>query len=285
MNTRALFLLTAFAALAIIATACTSDEEPTPTPTASATSSLTISDAWVRPGQDPTAIYFMVKNDGDGAIELTGADAVWADDVSMHQTAERDGLMAMEHIDKMIVPAGGTLMLEPGGYHLMAENLDNDISDGDMLNVSVTTDSNETISFMAVARSAADSVMDDGMDHNHDDDEAHDDHGDAEHDGMEVDVDDHGAIFSSGTIAPGKTFSFTFDHSFAGIEIPYHNHLDGSSATIMVMEYAANSAPANVTIEDSGFAPAQLHITVGTTVTWTNSTSVAWTVVSGHSPH
>jgi hypothetical protein len=40
----------------------------------------------------------------------------------MHQSSNKGGMSGMDMVDKVSVPAGGTVRFAPGGYHLMCEN-------------------------------------------------------------------------------------------------------------------------------------------------------------------
>jgi copper(I)-binding protein len=39
----------------------------------------------------------------------------------MHQSSNKGGMSGMDMVDKVIVPAGGTVTFAPAGYHLMCE--------------------------------------------------------------------------------------------------------------------------------------------------------------------
>ncbi len=112
------------------------------------------------------------------------------------------------------------------------------------------------------------------------------------HHGSEMpahDFEKYGAVFMSADLAVNQTFNFTFDHTFANLSIPYHDHWTGKTGTVMVMMNAATNGTANVTITDAGFEPHMLSIAPDTVVTWTNArtgandTPLMARVVSG--PH
>jgi copper(I)-binding protein len=66
------------------------------------------------------AVYLTVSNNGDQADRLIGAATDVASSIQIHETAMADdGTMSMHEVEGLDVPAGGTLVLEPGGYHLM----------------------------------------------------------------------------------------------------------------------------------------------------------------------
>jgi plastocyanin len=108
--------------------------------------------------------------------------------------------------------------------------------------------------------------------------------------GHTVSADD--GSFDSGTVAPGATFSHTFDT--AGT-FTYHCNIHPSmTATITVVPAPAASAPpvpapstgpaasagagSAVAIKDFSFQPASISVAVGSTVTWTNNDTTGHTV-------
>lgn len=271
---RSMFGVTALLlGLSILSAACSSSTEQVDASQPSA--ELTITDAWVRSDLDPTAVYLTVSNPGLNPVNLSGVEATWTSEIAMHQTVQRDGLMVMEHLMSMSVPAGGSLNFEPGGLHIMAQDLHSTITEGDSLQLALVTDSGDRIEFTAIARGILGTAPD--SDHAHDNNEM------TEH-SDDADVEAHGAVFSSGTIPPGKSFEFTFDHAFESVMVPYHNHLTGASGSVMVMDGADASGAVSVTIDENGYHPAELHIAPGTVVTWMNETDVAWTVINGYHP-
>lgn len=271
MNTFLLFA--AITGIALFSFACSSTADNTPTP--DPVSAITVSDSWVRPGIDPTAIYLTISNSGSQTVTLTGVDASWADEIAMHETVNDDGFLMMVHMPSISILAGSSVTFEPGGMHLMAQDVHNTISEGDTLELALLTADGTRISFSAVARGAIDGAMTDNMSHDSD----ADDPGSAM-----TDVEMHGSLIASGTIPPQKSFAFTFDHSLTGVMVPYHNHIDSSIGSVMVKESAEISGATTVTIDEDGFHPAELLVAPGTVVTWINTTDVAWTVINGFPP-
>lgn len=67
------------------------------------------------------AMYFTVENTTEGADILEGATTDVAESIEIHETAvSADGTVVMRSVDAPLeVEAGATLVLEPGGLHLM----------------------------------------------------------------------------------------------------------------------------------------------------------------------
>ncbi|MDL4772958.1 MULTISPECIES: copper chaperone PCu(A)C [Thermomonosporaceae] len=83
---------------------------------------LAVSGAYVPepPLADMAAGYLTVANTGKAADELVSATSDIATDVSLHTTTS---VGAMKEVKGMAVPAGGRLVLETGGDHLMLMGL------------------------------------------------------------------------------------------------------------------------------------------------------------------
>jgi copper(I)-binding protein len=99
-------------ALLLSASACSSASGSTP--------EITVTDARVAVDGDPAgaAIYLTVHNDGDADDQLTGASTAEGSGM-LHESVEESGRASMRMLSEMEVPAGGELVLEPGGAHLM----------------------------------------------------------------------------------------------------------------------------------------------------------------------
>ena len=82
---------------------------------------ITVSDAWARatpPGAQTGAIYLTLTNQGaaDRLVAL-GTDAARA--AQLHTHLHADGMMRMEQIAALELPANGTAVMAPGGDHVM----------------------------------------------------------------------------------------------------------------------------------------------------------------------
>ena len=83
---------------------------------------LLIEDAWVReppPGAMATGGFMTRKNPGRELVDVVAARSDIASWVEIHRTIEQDGVARMVEQEKLAIPPGQELKLEPGGYHLM----------------------------------------------------------------------------------------------------------------------------------------------------------------------
>ncbi|WP_293448170.1 copper chaperone PCu(A)C [Persephonella sp.] len=95
---------------------------------------IIIEDPWVRavpPTAKNTALFMVIKNVGDEADILIGVKTNISKMVSIHKTVNQNGVMKMVHVDRLPVPAGKSVVLKPGGYHIMVMGLKKDIKAGD----------------------------------------------------------------------------------------------------------------------------------------------------------
>ncbi|QYX56883.1 copper chaperone PCu(A)C [Roseovarius sp. SCSIO 43702] len=70
------------------------------------------------PAAKAGAGYLVISNEGDAADRLLEVRADFPN-VSIHKSEEVDGVMKMMPIEGLEVPAGGSVTLEPGGFHVM----------------------------------------------------------------------------------------------------------------------------------------------------------------------
>ena len=71
------------------------------------------------PGMKMSAGYFVLTNNTDEAIRITGVTSPQFAAVEIHETKIEDGISRMRQIDALVVPPHGSVTLERGGKHLM----------------------------------------------------------------------------------------------------------------------------------------------------------------------
>lgn len=85
------------------------------------------------PGQQVGAGYLKLANQGAAADRLLSASSPAAAAVEMHSMAMEGDVMKMRQVDAIELPAGATVELKPGGYHLMLTGLKGPLKAGDKL--------------------------------------------------------------------------------------------------------------------------------------------------------
>jgi len=78
------------------------------------------------------AVFLRLTNDGNEADRLTGGRTDVAEVVEIHETVMEDDVMHMQMLaDGLEIPAGGEVVLQPGGYHVMLIGMKRDLAVGD----------------------------------------------------------------------------------------------------------------------------------------------------------
>jgi copper(I)-binding protein len=121
-----------------------------------------ISDVRIGQPTGPNAALYLTATSNGAPDRLLGATTSVAASVELHETTMgSDGTMSMARIDRLDLPADGSLVLEPGVYHLM-------LVDADRLEVGETVEVTliwETAGEMAVEAEVVDPGETLGDDH------------------------------------------------------------------------------------------------------------------------
>lgn len=101
---------------------------------------IAVEDAWARPAPAAggnTAVYARLVNTGREADQLTGGKSSLATAVEVHKTTMAEGVMKMEPISRLEIPAKGEVQLQPGGLHVMVIDLNMPLSPGDTIPITL----------------------------------------------------------------------------------------------------------------------------------------------------
>ena len=71
------------------------------------------------PGRDMSAGFFVLTNNTDADIRITGATSPQFGSVEIHETIVVDGVYRMREMDALVVPAHGSVTLRRADKHLM----------------------------------------------------------------------------------------------------------------------------------------------------------------------
>ena len=118
--------------------------------------SVEITDYWVKSSEmstqgGMTAVYGTITNTAGEDVVLVGGATEVAGVVEVHEMAMIGGEMKMQEIDGgLVVPAGQSVTLEPGGNHLMLMMLQSDVLAGDTIEVLFDFDGTEDITLTDV---------------------------------------------------------------------------------------------------------------------------------------
>jgi hypothetical protein len=129
------------------------------------TAEVKATDAWARASSamaSAGAAYMTIENTGSAADALIGASSPAATTVEVHETvvmgspapgASADGgMMGMQPVKRLEIPAGGTVELKPGSYHIMLIGLKQDLKVGDSIEITLTFEKVGEIKVTATVR-------------------------------------------------------------------------------------------------------------------------------------
>ncbi|MEP7379574.1 MAG: copper chaperone PCu(A)C [Chloroflexota bacterium] len=129
----------------------------------SASGGLQISDVWAR--TSPTmatagAVYMRIANSGTAEDGLVAArvDQSVAASVEIHETVASGSnmgsapMMEMRPVDRITIPAGSSVALAPGGYHIMLINLTGPLQTGGQIQLTLVFEHAGTIVVTADVR-------------------------------------------------------------------------------------------------------------------------------------
>jgi hypothetical protein len=131
---------------------------------------LVIENAWVRatpPGARAGGGYVTIRNEGVAADRLIAGRADFAGRVEIHEMRMEGEVMQMRPLpDGLEIPAGDTVTLKPGGYHVMFMGLKQGLEAGHAVSVTLIFDRAGAVELIfPVAKMGATSHDHGGMKH------------------------------------------------------------------------------------------------------------------------
>lgn len=134
--------------------ACGDASDSGTTPDGTQADHVTASDVWVKATDDDmTAAFGVIANDGTTDATLAGATTEAAGSVEVHEVVMKDGAMVMQPKEGgLVVPAGGSATLEPGGDHLMLMDLTAPIRPGDQVTLTLSFSDGSSLDVTATAK-------------------------------------------------------------------------------------------------------------------------------------
>jgi hypothetical protein len=103
--------------------------------------SLRVSNPFARatpPGAKVAGAFMTIKNVGPDADRLLSASSPVAGLVEIHEMAMDGGMMKMRALKGIDLKPGATVELQPGGYHVMLEDLKQPLKQGEQIPVQLT---------------------------------------------------------------------------------------------------------------------------------------------------
>lgn len=120
---------------------------------------VAVHDGWAREtttGVTVSAGYARIENGTGQDVRLTGADTPAAGRVEVHTVTDDGGVMRMRPLpDGIDVPAGETVELKPGSYHLMLLDLRRPLRGGERIPVTFRFGADAPVTASFEVRTAA----------------------------------------------------------------------------------------------------------------------------------
>lgn len=117
-------------------------EAEAPARSEAAASIIAVTEPWSREtaeGQNAGGAFMTIANTGTAADSLTGGTTPVAGRVEIHTMTMENDVMRMRRFEEGLdIPAGGTVTLEPGSFHLMLMDLKQPLKAGDKVPLTLT---------------------------------------------------------------------------------------------------------------------------------------------------
>jgi copper(I)-binding protein len=102
---------------------------------------IRVTEAWTRagvPGQKVAGIYFDILSTVDA--KLVAVDTAVARVAELHLMSVENGTMRMRAVRAIDLPAGQTVRLKPGGYHVMLFDLTRSLEAGERIPIQLSVE-------------------------------------------------------------------------------------------------------------------------------------------------
>lgn len=131
---------------------------------------IQVKDSWIRtppPGVDMLAAYMEIKNNSDKPQTLTRVSSPAFGQVSIHRSVMHGNMAHMEHVKELAIPAHTSVVLEPGGLHLMLMDAKKPLHAGDQVSMTLAFSNGKKLTFDATVRADKMGGMEDHQHMNH----------------------------------------------------------------------------------------------------------------------
>jgi copper(I)-binding protein len=116
----------------------------------------------VPPGQPNSAAFMSLTNKGDTDHVLVGAESNVSKVAELHTHSMEGGMMKMRPVEKIDLPAGETVKLQPGSLHIMLIGLTRQLSPGEGVEITLVFEDGSRTSLQAPVKTVQQT-----MEHHH----------------------------------------------------------------------------------------------------------------------
>lgn len=139
-------------------------------------SDIQIQDPWVQaapPNVKILAAYMEIRNNGEKPQILTSVASPDFSEVGIHQSVMHGDMVHMEQLKELAIPQRASVVLKPGGLHLMLMDAKKQLRAGDQVPMTLTFKNGEKIAVKAIVRSGQTGGMEDHQHMHHSGHEGH----------------------------------------------------------------------------------------------------------------
>lgn len=109
------------------------------------------------------AAYMTLENKTDKPVTIKSFTSKNFGLIELHETVEKNGMMSMNQIPKLVIPARSTVNFKPGGKHLMLFKRNGDLVVGDKVVITL----NSSVGKVSTTAIVKDSMADSHEHHHH----------------------------------------------------------------------------------------------------------------------
>jgi len=96
-----------------------------------------------------SAAYMVISNSGDAADKLVSVSTEVSEITQIHESKVENGMAMMNEIDRLEIPAGGSVELMPGGYHVMMMDVMQPLAPGATIALTLKFESGTEVTVVA----------------------------------------------------------------------------------------------------------------------------------------
>lgn len=104
------------------------------------------------PGRDVSSAYLTLRNNSQQAVGLTEFTSEHVRAIELHEHLHKDGVMQMRRVEQLVLPAGETLVMQPGGHHLMLFGLSESFAEGAKITIELMLTTGDNVSIPVSGR-------------------------------------------------------------------------------------------------------------------------------------
>ena len=119
------------------------------------TEEISVTNPWIReapPAAEILAAYMTISNNSRQTVQLESVASADFEMIEIHRTETRQGMSHMLKQSSLLIKSGESVLLKPGGYHLMLIKPKRNLRNGDNVTLHLHFNNGEAINVTAIVR-------------------------------------------------------------------------------------------------------------------------------------